>query len=207
MPAVNPRLDHLPHPDLHMRVPHRTFYYLRHGETDWNVAGRLQGHTDTPLNATGVGQARAAAQRLLGCGITRLIASPLARAWHTAELVNVRLNLPLMADIALKERTFGSFEGELHNELKARHGLSPTQSITTILPPDAEQWPDTCARMAEAIAANLARFPHDTLLFVGHGANFRALFEVLCGTHREATNAEPYLFRPVDGMCEMEVVG
>jgi broad specificity phosphatase PhoE len=189
-----------------MRIPHRAFYYLRHGETDWNVAGRLQGHTDIPLNANGVGQARTAAKLLRGCGITRIVASPLSRAWFTAEMVNHQLQVPLEADAQLKERSFGSFEGLLHTEIKARHGLAPSQSITTILPPDAEHWPQTCARMAQSIANGLHRYPHDVLLFVGHGANFRALYEVLCNDRREAANAEPYLFRPMDGAWLLDVI-
>jgi probable phosphoglycerate mutase len=174
----------------------RTFYFLRHGETDWNLEGRLQGHTDIPLNATGEAQAVRAAQALMGLGITRLISSPLLRARRTAEVAAEALQLPLTLDETLKERTFGSFEGKITAEIRSAHNLRPEQSISEILPPDAEQWPATKARALEFTERLLATYPADTLLFVSHGAVFRALYEVLGGPRLEAANATPYRFVP-----------
>jgi len=56
------------------------FWFLRHGETDWNAQGISQGNVDIPLNATGIAQARAAAERLRNRGIATIVASPLSRA-------------------------------------------------------------------------------------------------------------------------------
>jgi len=88
------------------------FFYLRHGETDWNRDHRAQGHNDIPLNATGIAQAQAAIVPLLGCGIATICTSPLARARVTAELVNARLRRPLIVIDGLKECGFGVREGE-----------------------------------------------------------------------------------------------
>jgi hypothetical protein len=90
----------------------RDSFYLRHGETDWNRAHRAQGHTDIPLNATGIAQARAAVAPLLGCAIATICTSPLARARVTAEIVNQRLRRPLVVIDALKECGLGVHEGE-----------------------------------------------------------------------------------------------
>ena len=174
----------------------RAFYFLRHGETDWNVQGRMQGHTDIPLNATGEAQAIRAAQALVGLGVTRLISSPLLRARRTAEVAAEALQLPLTFDETLKERTFGSFEGQITAEVRATHGLRPAQSISEILPPDAEPWPATKARALEFTERLLGAYPTDTLLFVSHGAVFRALYEALGGPRLEAANATPYHFVP-----------
>ncbi len=174
----------------------RTFYFLRHGETDWNLQGRMQGHTDIPLNATGEAQAVRAAQALMGLGITRIVSSPLIRARRTAEVAADALQLPLSFDDALKERTFGSFEGQITAEVRAAHGLRPEQSISEILPPDAEDWPTTMARAQEFTERLLAAYPTDCLLFVSHGAVFRALYEGLGGPRTEAANATPYRFVP-----------
>lgn len=87
------------------------FYYLRHGETDWNLAHRLQGHSDTRLNATGIAQARAAIGPLSGCGIVTICTSPLARARETAEIVNAELRRPLVVIDDLKECGYGVQEG------------------------------------------------------------------------------------------------
>ena len=58
-------------------LPHHPFYFLRHGQTDWNLQGRLQGHTDIPLNATGLDQAHAAADMLADQGIDIIVSIPL----------------------------------------------------------------------------------------------------------------------------------
>jgi len=174
----------------------KAFYFLRHGETDWNLQGRMQGHTDIPLNATGEAQAVRAAQALLGLGITRIVSSPLIRAHHTATVAANALQVPLILDEALKERTFGSFEGQVTAEVRAAHGLKPEQSISEILPPDAEAWPITKTRALEFTQRLLAEYPNDTLLLVSHGAVFRALYEALGGPRMEAANATPYRFVP-----------
>ena len=65
----------------------RAFWFLRHGETDWNARGVSQGNVDVPLNATGMAQAHAAAALLRHRGIAALVASPLSRTRVTAEIV------------------------------------------------------------------------------------------------------------------------
>lgn len=176
----------------------RPFYFLRHGQTDWNIPtqARLQGHSDVPLNELGEYQALTAAQRLAHLGLTRIVASPLSRALRTAQLANEFLNLPLTTCPLLMERSFGSLEGRVTAEVRAEAGLQPGQSITLALPPDAEPWPATKARITSAIATQLAEYPTDTILFVSHGANFRALVEELCGAHLESENCISHKFWP-----------
>ncbi len=74
------------------------FYYLRHGETDWNVDGRMQGHTDVPLNANGLAQAAMARDRLAGLEFATICTSPLSRARRTAEIVNEKHGRELVGD-------------------------------------------------------------------------------------------------------------
>ncbi|HLY88941.1 MAG TPA: histidine phosphatase family protein, partial [Acetobacteraceae bacterium] len=88
------------------------FWFLRHGETDWNAQGISQGNVDIPLNATGVAQARTAAQKLKGRGIATIVASPLSRAKVTAEFVGELLGLPVAIDADLREVGFGVQEGQ-----------------------------------------------------------------------------------------------
>jgi probable phosphoglycerate mutase len=107
--------DHAP-----MKMP--TVYYIRHGETDWNVAGRLQGHRDIPLNDKGREQARHCGLVLRDLFVKEgrdpasldYVSSPLSRATETMELVREGVNLPrdgFRRDDALKELSFGDWEG------------------------------------------------------------------------------------------------
>ncbi len=78
-----------------MSLPQIPFWFLRHGETDYNAAGLSQGALDISLNATGRAQAEQAGPLLAGQGITTIISSPMQRARETAETVNSFLNLPI----------------------------------------------------------------------------------------------------------------
>jgi broad specificity phosphatase PhoE len=177
----------------------RRFIFLRHGQTEWNRLGRIQGHTDIPLNDTGREQAQAAARRLASEPIDRVVSSPLARALDTARVAAAHLQRPLHIDGALKERAFGRFEGGMIDDLKRQHGIPLEQPLSTILPPDAEAWDRTRERARAVVADWLARHPGETLLFVSHDGLFRALHEQLLGTRPAATNATPYVFDPADG--------
>ena len=178
-----------------MPVPKREFLFLRHGQTDWNLQGRFQGHSDIPLNETGLAQAHRAAERLSGQGIELIISCPLIRALKTAAIIAERIERPIRIDSGLMERTFGSFEGLVISEVKRRLGLQPNERLTRYLPADAEQWHETRARAASAIGAWLERHPSERLLFVAHAGLFDALHEQMFGTRLEPKH-EPYLFQP-----------
>lgn len=88
-----------------------TLLLVRHGETDWNAEGRLQGHTDRPLSDYGRRQARRLAEELEGEELEAIYSSDLARAHETAEIVGERLGLPISLEPALREKDWGSWEG------------------------------------------------------------------------------------------------
>jgi broad specificity phosphatase PhoE len=88
-----------------------TLLLVRHGETDWNAEGRLQGHTDRPLSNYGRRQARELAEELAGEPLDAIYASDLARARETAEIVGERLDLPVTLDPELREKDWGTWEG------------------------------------------------------------------------------------------------
>src|ERR1700735_3011372 len=100
----------------------RIVFVARHGETDWNAAGRWQGHTDVPLNDNGRAQARALAERLRGARLAGVVASDLSRAHETARIVAGELGVSLAyVERELRERGFGVFEGLTRAECETHH--------------------------------------------------------------------------------------
>ena len=112
------------------------FWYLRHGETDWNARGLSQGNVDVPLNALGLAQAREAAASLRGQGIRSVVASPLSRARDTAEIVADALGLPVETEPERTPPVLGVAHGALFRALRAEMGLLPnvrTPNATPLL--------------------------------------------------------------------------
>ena len=101
---------------------------IRHGETTWNVDGRIQGHLDIPLNDVGHWQARQAAQALAVEDISAIYSSDLQRAYATAQALAQVCGAPLQTDLALRERSFGAFQGQTFKDIEASH------------PEDAQRW-------------------------------------------------------------------
>lgn len=147
------------------------FWFLRHGETDWNAEGRSQGRTDIPLNAVGLAQARRAARTLEGIGgiatIATIVASPLVRARVTAEIAAEALGLPVGFDDDLQEVAFGEQEGQPMGDwyddwIAGRY-----------TPAGGETFAGLLARAVGAV--NRATAKPAPVLVVAHGALFRAL--------------------------------
>ena len=92
---------------------------IRHGETTWNVDGRIQGHLDIPLNDVGLWQADQAAKALADESIAAIYSSDLQRAFVTAQAVAKVSNLTLNADPGLRERSFGDYQGQTFKQVEA----------------------------------------------------------------------------------------
>ena len=146
----------------------RPFWFLRHGETDWNAEGLSQGAVDVPLNAIGQAQARTAATLLPGRGIESIVASPMSRARDTAVVAGEALGLPVAYDDALREVSFGVME---------RHPMADPWFAAWVdgseTPEGAESFAALRSRAVAAVNAALTRPP--LVLIVAHGALFRAL--------------------------------
>ncbi|MET8835185.1 histidine phosphatase family protein [Micromonospora sp. NPDC004540] len=92
----------------------------RHGNTDWNAAGRVQGQTDVPLNDLGREQARVAAPVLAALRPDAIVASDLRRAADTAAALAALTGLPVRSDARLRERHFGQWQGLALTEVAER---------------------------------------------------------------------------------------
>lgn len=146
------------------RIP---FWFLRHGETDWNAEGRSQGRTDIPLNAIGVAQARRAALALIDRDIRTIVSSPLGRALKTAEAVAGALRLPIETDDDLMEVSFGVEEGQPMGD------WYDDWIDGSFTPEGGETFAQLGARAVAAV--NRATAKPGPVLVVAHGALFRAL--------------------------------
>ncbi len=156
-----------------------TLYVVRHGETDWNVAGRLQGHTDTRLNDRGRAQAAQNGLRLLDQKLNLeamdFIASPLLRAYETMELLRRAMGLPatgFATDSRLKELSYGRCEGSTWSQLPPFdfNGIGRTQDPFNWRPDGGESYADAMRRIADWLPS-VAR---DSIV-VTHGGITRAL--------------------------------
>lgn len=143
------------------------FYFMRHGETDWNRVNRTQGRTDVPLNATGVAQAESAAARLRGRGITTIACSPLQRAHHTADILARALGARVVVHEDLQEANFGTHEGEVMGE------WFTAWVAGTVRPQGGESFAELRQRVVGAM--NRVLDLPGPVLAVAHGAFFRAV--------------------------------
>lgn len=173
----------------------KPFYYIRHGQTDWNVERRFQGSMDIPLNETGIAQAHSAKDLMRSLPITHIYSSPLQRARVTADIVNEGLNLPITGMDTLQEVNFGVLEGQLRNP---KVDFSDDwQNGTT--PDKAETFIDFTARVFTAINEVLKN--EGTPLIVAHGAVFWPIHtHMQLGLANTLPNAKPvHLTPPEDG--------
>lgn len=145
----------------------QAFWFLRHGETDWNARNLSQGNVDIPLNPVGIAQAQTAAHLLRNRGIRTIVSSPLSRAHDTAVAASEAVGAPVLIDPELKEVAFGEQEGQPMGD------WYDDWIAGTYTPQGGE----TFAGLRErAVAAMNRALQHQApVLVVAHGALFRAL--------------------------------
>lgn len=113
-------------PGLHLREPTRVFA-IRHGQTAWNAALRMQGQLDIPLDQTGQWQAAQLARALADEPLAAIYSSDLQRALATAQAVAASTGAPISAHQGLRERCFGCFEGHTYAEIESRWPVDSTR--------------------------------------------------------------------------------
>ena len=169
---------------------------IRHGETLWNQQGRMQGQHDSPLTALGLQQARQLARRLKDTPFTTLYSSDLGRAHQTARCIADATGHDIVADPALRERSFGIFEGFTNTEIKMRYPefYEPfsRRDPDFAMPggESASQFRSRCVVCLETIAQ---RHPGETLVAVTHGLVLDALYRTACKMTYEVARGFPLL--------------
>lgn len=145
---------------------------IRHGETAWNIESRIQGHTDIPLNDTGLLQAARVAQALHDEPLHAIYSSDLLRARATAEAIAQAQQLPLQLEAGLRERHFGHLEGLTRDEIAQRW---PEQSQRWLArdpvfgPDGGETLQVFYDRCVGALGELAQRHPGECIAVVAHG--------------------------------------
>jgi len=162
---------------------------LRHGQTDANAAGVLQGHLPTPLNRLGVRQAAMLAQRLSSFrpAIDVLVTSDLPRATQTAGSIAAACGLKPVVDPAWRERGFGLLEGKPVGDKAMWRAASGEMD-----PPGAEPTRAMQARVLGAVLGLPEQYPKaNTIAVVTHGGPIRSVLKMLVDGRLELTRGHP----------------
>jgi broad specificity phosphatase PhoE len=153
-----------------------TIYLARHGETDWNLRRRVQGHTDRPLNETGLAQAQALGDALAAEHLDAVYSSDLSRASDTARIVAEPRRIDVTAIPELREKHFGTWEGLTDDEVLVRfpHAVAGGWG-------DAETSEELAARVYTALRKIASRHDGEHVLVVTHGGPMRAVLRWCAG--------------------------
>lgn len=156
-----------------------TFYLIRHGETDWNVSRRWQGHTDIPLNDVGRAQAERLAERLREHGprFDVLYSSDLLRAWETAQFAGRAIGMEPEPLPALREIDLGRWSGLTRAEIMERDPdtLAQVDAGMDLPRGGAERFADLVARVSTAVEQLAKKQRGQRVALVTHGGVVRAL--------------------------------
>ena len=162
------------------------FVVVRHGETQWNLEARIQGHGDSALSEKGLAQAEAIARRMVAEPFDVLVSSDLGRALQTARPIGAATNREVIPDVRFRERNFGCCEGLTYTELHERFPDSFGRHLQDTDPdfrvPEGETRREFYTRIAGAFEALSDEHAGERVLVVCHGGVLAALFRHIHGT-------------------------
>lgn len=157
---------------------------VRHGETEWNVAGREMGQLDSPLTERGIRQAEALANRLRGLQFSALYSSDLGRAMRTAQIVSSATSVAVLVDADLRERNMGIFQGFTKKEMAQQFPAEYSDYLRlghTYRIPHGESAEQRLERSIRALTAIAERHADETVVVVTHGGFLMGFFEHVLG--------------------------
>lgn len=161
---------------------------IRHGETAWNAARRLQGHRDIVLNAEGERQAAALGQALFGEHLDAIISSDLQRATQTAQAIAVPRGMEVETDPGLRERCYGAFEGVLYSEIAdlfpEAYAAWQARDTEARFPPgehEAETLREFYERSIATIIQYASRYEGKKIALISHGGVLECAYRAAKG--------------------------
>ncbi len=159
-------------------------YLVRHGETEWNAARRIQGQSDSPLTEKGVFQAKQIAERVRNEGITHVISSDLGRTKRTAQIIADACGCEITTDPRLRELHMGVLETRELDKLSSREEAWRKQMVDGTPEgriPEGETMSELATRMHEALNSCLNLPAGSKPLLVSHGIALGCLVSTLLG--------------------------
>ena len=181
------------------------WFFVRHGETEWNSTGRAQGQADTPLNARGRAQAALTGTRLAPLEFEAAYSSDLSRVSDTAEAIVNGRDLPLIKMESLREKGFGEWEGMTFAEVEEQHPSMFRRLFDEDIefaPPGGESDQQLYDRLQGVKEALVAAHPDSegNILVVAHGGSLRALIACMMGMPAK------YMWRLRLSNCSLTVI-
>jgi probable phosphoglycerate mutase len=159
---------------------------IRHGETEWNIAGRLQGWEDSPLSALGLAQATRLAEALVGITPAALVCSDIGRAVATATIIGGRIGIAPQTDARLREISFGKFEGRPQGtmppeDIAERDRILAMDPACTQAIPGGESPAQVSVRAWACLDELASRHAGATVLVVSHGGVLACVLRTVLG--------------------------
>lgn len=159
------------------------FYVVRHGQTEWNVKGVVQGQSNSPLTQAGIKQAKETGKKLKNIQFAAIFSSDLIRAERTAQIIAVDHQLAVKTNALLREKSFGKFEGikilelkeKLQNLLNYRDQLSDEARFKYSIHKEIETDESMAARFLVFLRETAVAYPNKNVLVVSHGSIMRTL--------------------------------
>jgi len=184
-----------------LKIPRVPFYFIRHGQTDWNKENKVMGQIDIPLNVVGLEQAQVVAKNIIDLEISHIASSPLKRAIQTSEIIATAINRPMTVIDELTQNALGVLEGR--NKGEVLYGTAISNLIEHWKMgrniEGAESWASFVSRISiglnRALALNRNAKP---VLIVAHKPVYWALVHILNAqsVDMDAKNCSIYFFSP-----------
>ncbi|MBM7836270.1 histidine phosphatase family protein [Clostridium sardiniense] len=156
-----------------------TIYLTRHGQTEWNLEKRLQGHGNSPLTEFGLNRAKELSERIKDINIDTIYTSPIERAYKTAQIVKGDKYIEVKVHEGLKEMNFGDYEGKITEEVMKEN---PDWDISAIMrgnlemrAPNGETLGEVRERVNSAMRDIIKENEGKNILIVAHGITLKAI--------------------------------
>ncbi|WP_459501177.1 phosphoserine phosphatase 1 [Bacillus sp. C1] len=184
-----------------------TLYVTRHGETEWNIAKRMQGRKNSNLTEKGMLQAKQLGERLKDISLATIYSSPSDRTMHTAELIKGGRHIPIIADEHFYEINMGTWEGQTLEDLEAQY---PEEVHTFWNEPhrfcstSGENFYDVYNRVIEGVNDLLEKHKGESILIVSHAAAAKLLVGHFAGLSVEKVWDDPFMHSASLSIIEFE---